>query len=271
VHGGAEAAARAAAALHLDHVDGLARALLERWRTAGRNVRHAVLPVYVEMMSDPHESQVPAAFIAEITGWLDAVFPSLRSSREPRPTSSVVVRGGGRSISSALIADRIEERVHLLDEHQRLFGVMTLPLGTLPDRAVVLMTSGANHHIGQSRLHVKLARRLAAAGWMVLRYDVSGIGDSPPRDGAPENEVYTAHAVPDLAVALNFLQREFAPKRTEVMGLCSGGYHAFKGAVDGLPLSGVTVINPLVFFWKPGLTCITKAMCAKICNLESSC
>lgn len=38
------------------------------------------------------------------------------------------------------------------------------------------------------------------------------------------------------------------------MGICSGGYHALKAAVGGVPLTGVVLINPLVFFWKPGMS-----------------
>jgi hypothetical protein len=38
------------------------------------------------------------------------------------------------------------------------------------------------------------------------------------------------------------------------MGLCSGAYHALKGAVSGLPVDGAIIINPLVYFWKPGMS-----------------
>ena len=35
------------------------------------------------------------------------------------------------------------------------------------------------------------------------------------------------------------------------LGLCSGGYNAFKAAVAGVPLDGVLLITPLTFFYKP--------------------
>src|SRR5262249_51970302 len=38
------------------------------------------------------------------------------------------------------------------------------------------------------------------------------------------------------------------------VGLCSGAYHAFKAAVAGVALTGVAIVNPLVFFWKPGMS-----------------
>jgi hypothetical protein len=39
-----------------------------------------------------------------------------------------------------------------------------------------------------------------------------------------------------------------------VAGICSGAYHSLKGAAAGLALSSIVVINPLTFFWKPGMT-----------------
>jgi alpha-beta hydrolase superfamily lysophospholipase len=223
-------------------------ALVDRWREEGRGVRHSVLPGYLEMMADPHESQVPSAFIAEVVSWLEATFPSRRSRTDVQLPHSP--DDGG--LLAALVADGIEERVHWLDDNRRLFGVSTIPVGSHPTRALVLLNSGANHHIGYGRMYVNIARRLAAAGWVVLRYDVSGIGESRPHDGAPECTVYTPHAVEDFGAVLAYLGRAYAPQHIEAMGVCSGAYHALKGAAAGLPVHGVTVINPLVFFWKQG-------------------
>jgi hypothetical protein len=38
-----------------------------------------------------------------------------------------------------------------------------------------------------------------------------------------------------------------------VCGLCSGAYHEFKAAVAGQPIDTVVAINPLTFFWQPGM------------------
>lgn len=40
----------------------------------------------------------------------------------------------------------------------------------------------------------------------------------------------------------------------QALGLCSGAYHALKAAAAGLPLKAVAIVNPLVFFWKPGMS-----------------
>lgn len=237
--------------LLLDREDRPAQtALADAWRAAGRTVQHDVAGGFVEMMLDPHEALVPSRMIDAVMDWMEARFPE-RAAVQPRAVS---VAPAAIADLAVPVAEGVEERLHSIGDDPRLFGVVTSPVGARPTRAVVLLNSGANHHVGNGRMYVKFARRLAARGWLVLRYDVSGIGDSDRHAGAPENEVYTPHAVMDLASAVGFLRREYGPTRVEAMGLCSGAYHAFKGAVARLPLDGVTVVNPLVFFWKPGMS-----------------
>ena len=212
----------------------------------GAAVDHRVLPGFVEMVLDPHEALVPQAMVSGFLQWMASQFPG--HAEEARIEPVQVVQG------PIPVCSGVRERSVFLDESQTLFGVVSMPAGGRPERAVLLLNSGANHHIGTGRMYVKFARRLAERGWLVLRYDVSGIGDSAPHQGEPENVVYTARAVGDLATALTFVRTELGVGRIEVAGLCSGAYFGFKGAVAGLPMQGVTVINPLVFFWKEGMS-----------------
>lgn len=213
-------------------------------KSLGADVNHRVVPGVVEMMLDPHEARVPEAIIATFIGWLTARFPACSEAR-----GAVQAAQG-----PVLVAPAVEEQACFLDESRTLFGVVSSPAGRRPTRALLLLNSGATPHTGTGRMYVKFARRLAVLGWLVLRYDVSGIGDSAAHEGRPENEVYTDRAVGDLSTALHFLRSRFGVERTEAAGLCSGAYFAFKGAVAGLPLQRVTVVNPLVFFWKDGMS-----------------
>ena len=225
-------------------------------QSGGSTVRHAVLPGFVEMMLDPHEAIPPEAMLSEFTDWLKERFPTSALKGAGLHAAGGAETGAmpGTLRGPAAVAPGIEEQLCFLDAEQRLFGVVTTPGGVPPTRAMLLLNSGANHHIGNGRMYVRFARRLAARGWLVLRYDVSGIGDSLPHSGAPENEVYTRHAVADLEAALAFIRSRFGVARVETLGLCSGAYHSFKGAVAGLPIDGLFVANPLVFFWKPGMS-----------------
>ena len=69
-----------------------------------------------------------------------------------------------------------EEIVELSEDR---FGILTNAAPGQPLRpAVVLVNVGLVHRVGPFRQQVQLARRLAALGHAVLRFDMPGIGDS---------------------------------------------------------------------------------------------
>ena len=75
------------------------------------------------------------------------------------------------------------ERAVVFGPDQTLVGIVTSPEhapagGT---RAVIMANIGLHHRVGPYRLYVDLARRLAARGLVALRFDLSGLGDSAPR------------------------------------------------------------------------------------------
>ncbi len=84
--------------------------------------------------------------------------------------------------------------------------------------------------------------------------DIAGIGDSEPRAGEPENAVYSRTALQDVRDGLDFLRREYGARDVRALGLCSGAYHVFKGAVARLPIDAAVIVNPLTFFWKEGMS-----------------
>ena len=93
--------------------------------------------------------------------------------------------------------------------------------------AVIMLNSGILHHIGACRLHVKLARTLAPAGYTVMRFDHSGIGDS---DARRETLPFETSAVLDVQEAMDYLTATRGAREFVLMGLCSGADMAFKVA-----------------------------------------
>ena len=67
--------------------------------------------------------------------------------------------------------------------------------------SVTLLNAGVIHRVGPHRLHVRLARALAAAGFPALRLDLSGIGDSRP---LAEGLTFRESAVADIRTALDW-------------------------------------------------------------------
>jgi len=81
----------------------------------------------------------------------------------------------------------VSEKIFTCGPGGALVGVLTEPdvARAPPDApAVLLWNVGLNHRVGPFRVFVELARRLAEAGFTVLRLDLSGLGDSEVRKDA---------------------------------------------------------------------------------------
>lgn len=224
----------------------------ERLASQGVTVERKVLPGYVEMMLDPHKTEVPRQMIEAVVAWLGA----RRAELAAAPSSAVAAAGGERSGAEAPLAvasfDGLEERPVTID--RELFGVLSTSKSPgARRRGVVLLNSGCIHHIGPNRLYVQLARRWAALGHDVLRLDLSGIGDSRPRPGSAENDGYTRNALRDVRAAVEWMRERPGVVEVDLLGICSGAYHSFKAAVAGHRVDRVVAINPLLFFYHPGM------------------
>ncbi|HET6431951.1 hypothetical protein [Dyella sp.] len=210
----------------------------------GCEVSQQRLPGYVEMMLDPHRIVVPQAIVDAAVGFA-AARPALANvPRDRGPVLSLQRRIAWQGEGAAL-----SEEVVRLDEC--LLALVTRPVAA-PRSAVILLNAGAIGQVGPNRLHVVLARRLAAAGYLVMRLDISGIGDSPARPGAEENVVYSTHALDDIGLALAWVRR-IVTGRVAVAGLCAGAYHALRVAIAGHAVETVLAINPLTFHYTPGM------------------
>lgn len=242
--------------LILDRVDlPSAGSWTEHLRSQGALVDVQPAHGYVEMMLDPHKAVVPDEMIRSAMAWLGARREAA-SGRDPHAFSESIAnhahtpRMGDTVRSEASLGD-VREKAVYLDSH--LYGVLSTPTNVPSSgRAIVLLNAGAIHHVGPNRLYVTLARKWAASGDTVLRLDISGLGESPPRPGEIENTVYSLSAVSDVGVAVGWLHKQKDVRSVWSVGLCAGAYHAFKSAVFGHDVAGIVAINPLTFFWHPG-------------------
>ena len=206
----------------------------ERWagklRALGVDVDQRRLPGYVEMVLDPHKAEVPREIVAAtiefaaarppLTGVPPAIVPS--------------------AAHNAQLGDVVEEPVAI----GPLAAIASRPARQArPRRALVLLNSGCVRRIGPNRMYVAMARRCAADGALVVRVDLSGIGDTPARPGESERVVYPEHALVEIAELIAWCRRAGADQ-VVLGGLCSGGYYAVEAALAGQPLAGILPINP---------------------------
>lgn len=207
---------------------------IESLRARGVAVRHERLPGYVEMVLDPHKAEVPDKIVAAVIGY----------------ASQIAARTSHATLGQA--PTEAPTRVSLSHGRESVITVDGLvAIASKPEQfssALILLNAGAVRRIGPNRLHVLLARELDDV--LVIRADLSGLGDSPLRAGSPDNMVYSEHAVEDVGRLVAWARAQGA-QRVTVAGLCSGAYHAQKAAAAGQPIDRVIAINPLTFYWTP--------------------
>jgi dienelactone hydrolase len=217
---------------------------------------------FIGMMVEAQITVVPEATVRATTDWLverAASAPPRSTPAPPSTRTSIVLTQENSVVPGA----PVRETALRLDPGGLLFGIVSEPAAPAGPRAasptaIVLLNSGAVHHVGPCGLYVSFARQWASQGDVVIRVDLSGIGESRTRPGEPENVVYSSRAQEDIAAVLEFIRARYGPVDCHAMGICSGGYHGFKAAVAGQPLRGVVAINPLTFFWKPGMSLMER-------------
>lgn len=224
----------------------------------GVGVDYRTLPGFVEMMlTAPQFAKLPQAMLQTARDWL------LRLSTTAESQPDTIVRqveqpatGGEQAMELSLEGEdgstesRLTERPVFLRADAGLFGIITEPRrDETRRRAVILLNTGADYHIGASRMYVSLARRWARRGYFVLRMDLLGLGDSSAPPGKPDNDVFPPDALDDISSALKFLGDRYGISDFTLGGLCSGAYHSLRASAAGIPVQRLLMVNPQNYFW----------------------
>lgn len=252
------AEAPAAELLIIDRDDlPVARAWAETLSHLGARTRYLALPGFVKMMMTPPQfAAVPQALLATIAEWLRQLavaqgMPHAQSGSGP--DASAVAAQLELARSGAPGGEVLCERPVEIEPKPRLFGIVTEPVrDERRRRAVILVNSGADYHIGAGRMYVAMARRWAAQGYLALRMDLRGIGDSDTPPGSAHDDVFPAGAIADIAAAVDFMRQKYGVREVTLAGLCSAGYHVLRAAVAGLQVDRILMVNPQNFSWQEG-------------------
>lgn len=136
------------------------------------------------------------------------------------------------------------ERAHRFGRHESLVGIVSRrPDGG--DRVpVLILGAGIIHKVGPSRASVRVARALAEDGHTVLRFDLSGIGDSARApDGTLESVVKD-----DIRDAISFLLEQ-SPEWSGgvcIVGFCSGADNALHMAAEDARIRDLVLFDPTI-------------------------
>lgn len=195
-----------------------------------------------DALLDPPRQETPWDTIGAVSEWIGGKvdgasvdFPAVPSGR-----AFVAVAADGERVTELPV-----------DFGPGLFGILSEPTRRRPGPVVVLVDEGNTPHIGQSRLWVELGRHWSSLGFEVLRFDLSGNGDSQARPGQMPHGVLDPEAIEDVLAAAEFVSPDDR-RNVVLVGLCSGAYEAMEAALILRP-RGLLLINPYNAFVPPEL------------------
>ena len=133
----------------------------------------------------------------------------------------------------------MNEMVVTFGEDSHLVGTLTEP-ETPNEIGFLLLNAGVLHRVGPHRFNVKLARFLSRKGHTVLRFDLSGQGDSLlPRQQRP----YHQQAVVDILAAMDDVSARTGVRRFVIAGICSGANNGLNAALQDERVAGLVMID----------------------------
>ena len=137
----------------------------------------------------------------------------------------------------------LSEKALLFGHTRSLAGILTDPPPGASGEGkpgVVILNAGLLHRVGPNRLHVQTARALAELGFCVLRFDLSGIGDSQPRQ---DGTGFRTAALEEIGEAFDLLADLRGVRRFVLVGICSGADNGLLAAYHDPRVMGAALID----------------------------
>lgn len=225
---------------------------------AGAEVTVAPGEGYGAMMAEPQLARPPIKVFAQVESWLGEATPPELATPIPADETTLDEREHRaveerRAIELTIAGGGIRESPLTVEQAcGQLFGILAEPID-VPSLGVaaVVLNAGAIRHTGPSRMWVEIARRWAARGVPTLRLDLEGIGDADGDDSRFTElaELYVLGLVDQVRAALDVLEARGVAERFVLLGLCSGAYWSFHGALQDDRVSAAFMLNPQAIFW----------------------
>ncbi|WP_144113640.1 serine aminopeptidase domain-containing protein [Paraburkholderia sp. BCC1886] len=223
-------------------------ALVAHYRAQGIDVERQGFDEYGRFMLEALDSEIPQAAFQSIETWVtegDAGAMNVAAD-----AALAHAQSGERAASYAVARDVVEAPVWLDDG--KLFGIYCTPDARIDaDRpAVLLLNTGAVSRIGNARLGVRFARRLAKQGIASLRVDLGALGDSlPSRDSASLDSLHSQTSIDQAAAAARWLSEE-GHRGAVLVGVCAGAYVGLHAAAREPAVAGAVLVNLQQFVWR---------------------
>jgi alpha-beta hydrolase superfamily lysophospholipase len=221
----------------------LVNAYASRLSKAGAAVTITDFPGHKEFLLEPAINLAPDQVFERARAWMLETFGAraLAGQAQGRPAEEPVLRPPGAVERCVIVADGLR-------------GVLCEPERPLADStAVIFCNTGGEPRAGLGGFATAAARRLAQEGVASLRFDFSGLGDSPMPGDEVRCHVFETPREAEMDAAVDFVaQRGYG--EIVVVGVCSGAYHALRVGWRNSRVAGVYAVSPLKIVWRPGDT-----------------
>jgi len=133
------------------------------------------------------------------------------------------------------------EAAYSFGDGSALTGVYTpASIKNVSEPCALFLTAGLLHHIGPTRLHVEMARKLSEQGVAGMRFDLSGAGDS---ETGSLGGYFMDRSVDEIKQAMDFLQERHGHRHFVLVGLCSGADDGLATAQQDERVAGLVLLN----------------------------
>lgn len=208
--------------------------------TLGVTTRSLVFEGYDRFIRDVLFSVPPTSAIETLADWAGAI--SSQGSSQKRSDRHLAL-----ATPAALQGDGFQETPVRFGKGNRLYGVLSEPIGPRTGATVLVLPTGYERASGWGRITAKLCRDLAKSGIASLRFDMANIADSPAVPDRPEQIIYGEGQLADIDEAMEFIEdNRLLP--VVITGRCSGGWAAFQSGVRDRRVSGVVPVNVFDFY-----------------------
>ncbi|MFX1765432.1 alpha/beta fold hydrolase [Paraburkholderia sp. A1RI-2L] len=222
--------------------------LAARYRDWGVRTDVEIFPEYDKFLVDPRSSVAPQRAFHGVLAWL-----GLQPGMPARPAAQLLAPAADARIDFAAGNEK-----PVVFGGKRYAGVFCRPChANRRAPAVLIVNTGGVHRVGDARLAVLMARRLAAQGIASLRMDLGGLGDSLDHEDSPTlDDTYARHAVDDAGAGVDWLVAAGC-REVVTFGVCSGAWASMHAALVHPDVVGCMSVNLPFFFWggpqtKPG-------------------
>ncbi|ASV99614.1 alpha/beta fold hydrolase [Paraburkholderia aromaticivorans] len=228
-------------------------ALVAHYREQGVEVERHSFDEYSRFMLESLDSEIPQSAFQSIENWLaNGAAHAIASARLRTivATDRLAQLADNHEAAYVVAPGVVESPIRL--DGGRLFGIYCRPeaRGLAGAPAALLLNTGAVSRIGNARLGVRFARRLAQQGIASLRVDLGGLGDSMPSlDALSLDALYAPSGVDDAACAARWLTAQ-GHRGAVLLGICAGAYVGLHAAAREAAVLGAVLVNLQKFTWR---------------------